>query len=89
MITRTQAQELHHGDLVHVGTCQKIIGPRGGRRFKITRLRVSGRFREFKRSLSWYLPIKYGIRDSYRITNDNCTEFHAEYDCPVLFGRGE
>jgi hypothetical protein len=88
MITRQHASSLRRGDVVHVGDCLKIVGPRGGVRRKITRLFVSGCFREFKRTLKWYLPIKYGLSKSYRLTNENCGQFHDERDCPVLFGKG-
>lgn len=89
MITKEQASSLHHGDLIHYGKCKKVVGPRGGVRRKIVRLRITGRLRLWARTPEkWEIPIKYGYYDTYRLSDRNCSDFHLENECEVLFPKG-
>jgi hypothetical protein len=85
VITLEQAKKLQHGHIVHAGACRIIKGSRGGYSTKIVRLRVSGKLLTWKRSPErWELPLKYGLYDSYRLTDRNAQDFHLEEECPLL-----
>ena len=85
MITREQALQLRHGDELHYGVCQRIVGPRGGVRYQIERWRVSGMTKTWKtRPEAFEVPIKYGLRGHSYLAGYNAHLFHLATECPLL-----
>ena len=84
MISIEQAKALRHGDEVHHGACRVHIGPRGGKTWFITRLRVGGKLKLWKGiPENFRLPLKYGLGYSYFLDQNNARNFHIPADCPV------
>jgi hypothetical protein len=85
MITKAQALALRHGDELHYtgnGSCQRIIGPRGGITYRITRIRVNGKCQVWKRkSERFKLLIKYGLRCCAYMNENNAHEYHLPEAC--------
>lgn len=81
MVTKEQALT---EDNFHFGTCSKHIGPRGGVKIKVVKVRRSGMTKTWKRSPERFrTPIKYGMCESSYIREDNCDRFHCAKDCPI------
>ena len=87
MITKDQALKLNYGDILHYtgqSNCAEITGPRGGKTYKVTRVRVSGKCKIWKRSPErFHIPVKYGMYESLYIDEHNCVDFHLAKDCHV------
>jgi hypothetical protein len=88
MITKEQAQQLRYGDELHcevVRKCRRQVGPRGGVKLTIARVRVSGQCQTWKtRPEEFRVPIKYGMYQSSEITHRNASDFHFPQDCPTV-----
>lgn len=88
MITREQAKtaardgtEFHYTGRTE---CRVKIGPRGGRTETVTRCRVSGQCKVWKRDQNAFrLPVKYGLYESSAIDEQNAGHFHRAEDCPA------
>jgi len=90
MITIEKAKTLYHGSIIHGNDCRVSVGSRGARRVFITRFRVSGLLRLWKRSPERFsLPIKYGMYFSTYLTEKNAHQFHTEADCLLLQNERE
>lgn len=87
MITREQAEALMYGETLHFTgqhPCRVEMGPRGGVREYITRVRVSGACRTWKRTPEKFrVPVKYGLYESSAIDEYNAGDFHRPEDCPA------
>ena len=87
MITKEQAIKLGSGELredIHYSGCRLIVGPRGGKKYKIERWRVNGKCQTWvTRPSEFRLPIKYGLKTYHDINQYNCTSFHLASDCPL------
>lgn len=90
MITKQQAIDLGNGTLnaeIHCTVqhdCTRIIGPRGGVKERITRVRPSGRCQTWKtRPNDFRLPVKYGMYESSEITHQNAANWHIDTECPL------
>jgi hypothetical protein len=88
MVTREQLEHLSYGSILHAGTCRLHKGPRGGVTMFIERWRVSGSFRNFPRLGKWFLPVKYGLKQSMHIGKETAELFHLESECPILKEEG-
>lgn len=52
---------------------------------RIERWRVNGAIKLWKtRPMEFRLPIKFGLRSYYYITDLNCGEFHLAENCPFV-----
>jgi len=81
MDQKTQWAEIHY---TGKHECKKVVGPRGGEKITITRVRASGKCQTWKRDLNRFrLPVKHGLYESGEITQDNCGDFHLASDCPL------
>ncbi len=87
MITKEQATAAKHAEVFHYTgrrDCRVKIGPRGGRREDVTRVRVSGMCKTWKtRPADFRLPVKYGLYESSAIDQTNAADFHRAEDCPA------
>jgi len=87
MVTKEQLLEMRgYGELHFTGShhCQKTIGPRGGIKYTITHVRLSGKCKIWKtRPHEFTQPVKYGMWTSYHIDERNADEFHLPQDCPL------
>ncbi len=85
MITKEQAMVLQHGEELHYtgnGSCAIQVGPRGGEKEGIIRVRVSGKCQTWKRDTSRFrLPVKYGLYESSEVNQSNAALFHLPEDC--------
>jgi len=64
--------------------CTRVVGPKGGVKENITRVRASGQCQTWKRDTNRFrLPIKYGLYESWAINQDNCGDFHLASECPL------
>ena len=88
MITKEQLQQMNgygelHTTIIGNG-CSIEIGPRGGVKEHVTRVRLSGKLRTWKRTPDrWEQPVKYGLYVSMIINKDNAHFFHRAEDCPI------
>lgn len=66
--------------------CKVNVGPRGGVQERITRVRVSGSLKTWKRPQlpKFRLPVKYGLYESSAIEPHNVGDFHLASECPAL-----
>lgn len=84
MVTKEQAITARHFHYIGKHDCSKTVGPRGGITTRITEVRASGKCQTWKRDpLRFRLPIKYGLYESWEITQDNAADFHIESECPL------
>jgi len=84
MITKTLALALTFGQEIHLATCRRDVGPRGGVTEKIFRWRVNGKCKIWKtRPGEFELPIKYGLKTFGYVTRSNGGGFHVVGDCPI------
>ena len=64
--------------------CKRETGPRGGVTETITRVRRSGATQTWKRDPARFrVPVKYGLYESFEITERNAADFHLPEDCPL------
>jgi hypothetical protein len=93
MITKEQAMTLRHGQELHYtgnGMCKRTIGPRGGVKESITRVRVSGMCKTWKtRPEEFRVPIKYGLYESGELTHQNCELLHLPDECPIAKSQSQ
>jgi hypothetical protein len=86
-MTKQQAMACRHGQELHyigVEKCKQTVGPRGGKKISITRVRVSGRCQTWKtRPDEFKLPVKYGLYESWAVDLTNCQDFHLAEECPL------
>jgi hypothetical protein len=84
-MTLEQAKQLsYHDELHYTGRhpCSITIGPRGGVRESITRVRVSGKPQTWKRDSSRIrVPVKHGLYESGYIDEHNLADWHLASDC--------
>lgn len=87
MVTKEQALSLSYGAEVHYTgrhECARTVGPRGGITEKITRCRVTGACKTWKRiPVRFRLPVKWGLRTSGAIEEGNAYEWHLASECPL------
>lgn len=73
MVTKTQAMNARHGEYFHHVELKNADGTP-------LRVRVTGRCKTWKtRPLEFRLPVKYGLRESTAITEDNAHEWAPGY----------
>jgi len=73
------AMSSRHGDHFHSHTMKNADGTP-------LRVRISGKCKVWKRDKERFrLPIKYGLRESSYIDEDNYTEWFVGYDCADSF----
>lgn len=91
MITREQAlhsAEFHNEpNRDHPDNCRPTVaGPRGGlKQPRIVRVRRNGMTQTWKtRPEEFSIPVKYGLRDAFRITHRDAGYWHAAEECPLL-----
>jgi hypothetical protein len=86
-MSRDQALNLRHGQTLHYTgrhACACIVGPRGGTKEVVTRVRVSGRCTTWKtRPADFRVPVKHGLYENGEITERNAADFHVPSDCPA------
>jgi hypothetical protein len=71
-VTKEIAMAAKHGDIFQSKTLKQ--GPKNNR--IPLRVRVTGKCQTWKRSpLHFRLPIKFGLRESWAITHDNCYDW--------------
>ena len=84
MVTKDEALTVNDFHYTGNGMCQRIVGPRGGIKELITHVRRSGVTQLWKRDLQRFrVPVKYGMYESYEITNDNAALWHSAKHCPL------
>ena len=88
MVTKEQAVNVAPGSEVHYTgqhPCTRTVGPRGGIKYSITTLRVTGKCKTWKREPEkFHLPVKFGLYESWYIDQRNCKEFHLASECPLV-----
>ena len=83
MVTRDQALDYGISEF-HLNGCTRTVGPRGGETIKIVRVRRNGRVQTWKtRPEDFSMPVKYGLRDAFRIGNLTAERWHAPSECPL------
>lgn len=84
MVTREQAISADWRSEFHYGECTRTVGPRGGIRESIARVRVNGRCQTWKtRPEAFRLPVKYGFRECSAIEPHNAHLYHPAGECPL------
>ena len=87
MISKEQAINLHHGQTLHYTgfhDCSIHVGPRGGTKENVTRVRISGKVKTWKtRPARFEVPVKYGMYESSSMDEANAGQFHLPKDCPA------
>jgi len=64
--------------------CTRTVGPRGGVTVNITSVRRSGETQTWKRDAARFrVPVKYGLYESFEITEQTASDFHLPEDCPI------
>ncbi len=77
-----QTREEIHCEVVR--SCKRTIGPKGGEKIEVVRVRPNGKCQTWKtRPEEFRLPIKYGLYGYGAITHLNCEHFHLASDCPI------
>lgn len=86
-VTKEQITSANPRDEFHYTgnhACTRVVGPRGGIRETITRVRVNGVAKTWKRQPELFvLPVAYGMFGHERITNENANEWHSADTCPL------
>lgn len=92
MVNKEQAIAARSGDEFHYTgrhDCTRVVGPRGGVKENVVRVRVTGACKTWKtRPTEFRLPVKYGLYESSSIEPWNAADWHRAEDCP-LNHRGE
>lgn len=88
MITKAQAKELRHGQELHYTgrhACTRLVGPRGGVKETITRVRVSGQCKTWVMTPEAFrVPVMHGLYSHGELTHDTAEDFHLPEDCPLV-----
>lgn len=85
MITKEQALTLQYGTVLHENGCKRIVGPRNGITTTVHQWRVSGQPVTYRtRPDNWYVPIKFGLRQSSKISVLTQNILHLADECPLL-----
>ena len=83
MVTKDQLKDVW-GQEIHFGECSRHVGPRGGVKDTVIRVRASGGLKTWKRDTGRFrLPVKYGLYESSEISERNAGDFHLAVDCPL------
>lgn len=86
-MTLTEAKNLTAGAVLHYTgrrACSRAVGPRGGVKESITRARVNGAVKTWKRDAARVqVPIKHGLYEYTYITENNLEHWHVEASCPL------
>lgn len=84
-MTLEQAKNLKIGDEVHAAGCKCHTGPRGGKRYDITRYRVTGAPKMWKtKPHRVKVPIKFGMYGPHGYIEEwNLEFFHTPDSCPI------
>lgn len=89
-MTLEQAKALTWRDELHYTgrrPCTITIGPRGGYSESITRARVSGAVKTWKRDPSRVrVPVKHGLYGSGYIDEHNLADWHLASECQAIAG---
>jgi len=92
MITKEQLIAMNgRGELHYTGSreCKCKVGPRGGIHLRITKVRLNGRCKTWKRNQEQFRQsVIYGIRIAFHIEQRNAADFHSPKDCPALRSAG-
>ena len=87
MVTKEQLVAMNgYGELHYTGKheCTRAIGPRGGITETVTRIRLSGQCKTWKRDQArFHQPVKYGFYESGYIDERNAVDWHKVCDCPL------
>jgi hypothetical protein len=87
-ITLAQAKALRYGDTLHFtgdGPCRRTVGPRGGVRESVSRIRVTGKPRVWKRHPERVtVPVKWGLYYSFKLTERTLKNVHFSDNCPLF-----
>ena len=84
MITKEQAVSLQYRQELHVGHCNRTVGPKGGVTETIIKVRVNGEVKTWKKNPTRFLvPIKHGLYEYGYIHERNAHDFHLPKDCPL------
>lgn len=82
MLTKEQAMTHDH---FHNGECRRTVGPRGGVFTSIIGVRRNGKTKTWvTRPDEFRVPIKYGLRDCFYITQNDAVDYHIPAECPLL-----
>ncbi len=85
MITKEQAVALRYREVIHQGTCNRTVGPKGGVQESVVKWRVNGAAKVWTtRPDEFLVPLKHGLRHYSYLTETNDYMFHREQDCPLL-----
>lgn len=88
MVTKEQlfnADGMVHLHYTGKHRCSKTVGPRGGVTVNVTEVRQSGSIKTWKtRPNDFHMPVKYGLRESWYVDQDNAKDFHLASECPLL-----
>lgn len=99
MVTKEQAVEMYTNEQTgvvsgykhnefHAEGCKRVLGPRGGVKEIITRVRRSGKTKIWKtRPLEFRVPVKWGLYESGYINHDCAHNWHVASECPLLKGE--
>jgi hypothetical protein len=86
MLTKAQAMTEQE---FHVGTCKRIVGPRGGVTIKQEIWRRNGQTQTWKtRPNEFRVPVKHGLYDYSQITTFYAHHWHAASECPLVICEG-
>lgn len=76
--------EIRSATEFHWGECQLIVGPRGGRKYRMEIWRRNGGTRYWKtRPDHFRIPVKHGFWEYWHIDESNQHEFHTSINCPL------
>ena len=82
-ITKNQATN-PSTHIFHIGTCTRIVGPRGGIKVTIAECRRNGRTQTWKtRPEDFMVPVKRGLYEYGYIDHSNSQDFHIASECPI------
>jgi hypothetical protein len=74
------------GTELHYGECTVDIGPKGGKKWHIVRVRTNGKCQTWKsRPNSFRLPVVYGLKTYHAVNEENASKFHLASECPINF----
>lgn len=94
MITKEQALQLSHNQIIHQDGCKIDVGPRGGKKFRITQFRVASQVKTWKtRPNDFEFTVRFGMQSQTYIIStvrhNNPDFFHLESDCPLNIAAQE
>jgi len=82
-----QKSDAIESDYFHAGACVTLQTPRNATATITETWRANGQLKTWKtRPDDFKLPIKYGLRECWYLTNDNAHSFHRSDQCqPTIF----